>query len=106
MSTFNIPILQFFAHLKKKQLNLAAGENNSTRPINSKTKTIAGEKQLNSGRKKNSPQHNLLRLHTISGEKQLNSTGGGKQLNSATGEKSQLCAACDRRIGFYYLLLR
>ncbi|GFY21886.1 c2H2-type domain-containing protein [Trichonephila clavipes] len=73
------------------------GENNSTRPLNSKIKTIAGEKQISS-----------------SGEKQLNSAAGTKQLNrrketqlGSRNETTQLCATVDRlysRIGFSYLL--
>ncbi|GFX69502.1 gag-Pol polyprotein [Trichonephila clavipes] len=55
--------------------------------LNSKTKTMVGEKQLNSGKKNNSTQHSLLHLHTIAGEKQLSSATGGKQLSSATGGK-------------------
>ncbi|GFT49010.1 uncharacterized protein TNCV_3874781 [Trichonephila clavipes] len=47
------------------------GENNSTRPLNSKTKTIAGEKLLNSV-----------------GEKQRDSAPGTKQLDSTGGNNS------------------
>ncbi|GFX50815.1 hypothetical protein TNCV_2723981 [Trichonephila clavipes] len=58
-----------------KQLNLAVGENNLTHPLNSKTKTIAGEKQLNSAGENNS--------NSATGTKQLNSVAGMKQLDSA-----------------------
>ncbi|GFV45410.1 hypothetical protein TNCV_858481 [Trichonephila clavipes] len=86
------------------------GENNSTRPLNSKAKTIAGEKQLDSA----------------PGTKQLDLTGGNnstcqKERNNSTrqdkptqlasrNETTQLCPAVDRlhrlysRIGFFYLL--
>ncbi|GFY05462.1 hypothetical protein TNCV_218441 [Trichonephila clavipes] len=72
----------------KKQLNLAVGENNSTHPLNSKIKTIAEEKQLNSA----------------TGTKQLNSTGennSAQQQDNTTqlGSKyeiTQLCAVVDR----------
>ncbi|GFS87975.1 hypothetical protein TNCV_5126251 [Trichonephila clavipes] len=45
-----------------------AGENNSTRPLNSKTNTIAGEKQLNlAGENKSTRQHeqNNSTLHRL-----------------------------------------
>ncbi|GFU30332.1 hypothetical protein TNCV_57351 [Trichonephila clavipes] len=59
------------------ELNLAVGENNSTRPLNSKIKANAGEKQLNSATR----------------TKQLNSTGENnstRQLerNNSTGENN------------------
>ncbi|GFV68913.1 hypothetical protein TNCV_1985771 [Trichonephila clavipes] len=60
---------------------LAVGENNSTRLLNSKIKTIAGEKQLNS-----------------SGGKQLNSAAGMKQLNPSTAYNRLYS-----RMGFSYL---
>ncbi|GFS91659.1 hypothetical protein TNCV_4866711 [Trichonephila clavipes] len=99
MSTFNIPILPFFVHIfLKKQLNLAVGENNSTRPLNSKTKTVAGEKQLNSAEENNSTQQ----------YERNNSTQQYERNNSTQQKKpTQLCAAVYRlysRIGFSYLL--
>ncbi|GFU09318.1 hypothetical protein TNCV_1587031 [Trichonephila clavipes] len=77
MSTFNIPILQFFCTLKKissrrKQLNS---------PLNSKTKTIAGEKQLNL-----TAARKTIQLSNRIETTQLNNRR--KQLNSTTGENN------------------
>ncbi|GFU35188.1 hypothetical protein TNCV_2106301 [Trichonephila clavipes] len=82
--------------LSASNLLSAVGENNSTRPLNSKTKTIAGEKQLNSAPR----------------TKQLDSTGGNnstrhQERNNSTqqektthldsrNETTQLCTAVNR----------
>ncbi|GFS73294.1 hypothetical protein NPIL_531731, partial [Nephila pilipes] len=69
--------------------------------LKTKTKTVAGEKQLNS-------KAGEKQLNSKAGGKQLNSAAGGKQLNSAAGGKqlnsTSACAAFCRRIGFSYLL--
>ncbi|GFV80009.1 hypothetical protein TNCV_1182971 [Trichonephila clavipes] len=46
--------------------------------------------KLNSGKKNNSTQHSLLRLHTLAGEKQLNSEEGGKTTQQQEGNNSTL----------------
>ncbi|GFT41380.1 hypothetical protein TNCV_3890041 [Trichonephila clavipes] len=64
-------------------------KNNSTRPLNSKIKANAGEKQLNSS----------------VGTKQLNSAAGMKQLNSALPSTTyNRLHRLYSRIGFFYLL--
>ncbi|GFV51347.1 hypothetical protein TNCV_2999351 [Trichonephila clavipes] len=65
------------SHSPFKQTGEAVGENNSTRPLNSKIKANAGEKQLNSS----------------VGTKQLNSTGENNstrqyERNNSTGENN------------------
>ncbi|GFW45784.1 hypothetical protein TNCV_4495051 [Trichonephila clavipes] len=92
MSTFNIPILPFFVHIFLKTTQLSCRRKQFNSPLNSKTKTIAGEKQLNSA----------------TGTKQLNSTGENNstgRMNETTqqekttqfgsrNEPTRLCPAC------------
>ncbi|GFY28016.1 hypothetical protein TNCV_4563692 [Trichonephila clavipes] len=59
------------------------GENNSTRPLNSKTKTIAAEKQLNSSGQK--------QLNSAAGMKQINSAGGCRRLQAVDGSAELSC---------------
>ncbi|GFS75800.1 hypothetical protein TNCV_1848891 [Trichonephila clavipes] len=91
---------------------------------NSKTKTIAGEKQLYSAGEKTTQLYSAgekttqlasagtKQLNSSAGTKQLNSSVGTKQLNSSAGTKQLNSAlpstACNRlysRIGFFYLLM-
>ncbi|GFT07481.1 hypothetical protein TNCV_3789421 [Trichonephila clavipes] len=77
---------------KLKQVKSCRKKNNSTRPLNSKIKANAGEKQLNSS-------VGTKQLHSAAGTKQLNSPVGTKQLNSSVGTKqlnSCNCTAVDR----------
>ncbi|GFX47821.1 hypothetical protein TNCV_5002421 [Trichonephila clavipes] len=59
MSTYKFPILPFFVHIFLKSTQLSCRRKQFNSPLNSKTKAIAGEKQLNSA----------------PGTKQLDSTG-------------------------------
>ncbi|GFT37605.1 hypothetical protein TNCV_66871 [Trichonephila clavipes] len=97
-------------------------ENNSTRPLNSKIKANAGEKQLNSsvGTKQlnSTGENNSTRQHErnnstqqqerttqLNRRKQLNSTVGTKQLNSALPSTAyNRLHRFYSRIGFFYLL--
>ncbi|GFV07418.1 hypothetical protein TNCV_1737761 [Trichonephila clavipes] len=97
-------------HLKKTQIKFfkpIQKKNNSTRPLSSKIKANAGEKQLNSsvgtkqlnstGENNSTRQHEQNnstqlsnrneQLNSAAGTKQLNSLVGTKQLNSSVGTK-------------------
>ncbi|GFU94183.1 hypothetical protein TNCV_4162611 [Trichonephila clavipes] len=94
MSTFNIPILPFLCTFLKTT-QLSCRKNNSTRPLNSKIKANAGEKQLNSsvGTKQLNRRNNSTQQQGTNNSN-LGSRNETTQLSRT--ETTQLCTAVDR----------